>query len=98
MAAFLTSPELDHFFSFALEEPATIADHVRHWITERKVSVFQYADGQGSPPNLYVVNWAAIRYLAVEASAPDEDALAANGQKKANAFLDESGGLSLYTG
>lgn len=98
MPAYVSSPELTFGFLFALEDPQRIADVVRDLMERRAVSVFRLArlsDDDG-PPERYVVNWASIPQINITTAAPGEDELRELGILLVNAFLSESGEVSMY--
>ncbi|MFD4432784.1 hypothetical protein [Nocardia sp. NPDC058497] len=100
MPAYVSSPELTFGFLFALEDPQRIADVVGALMERRAVSVFRIArlsDDDG-PPERYVVNWAAIPQISITTSAPEDSDLQARRIMLVNAFLGESGEISLYSG
>jgi len=97
--AYVSSPELTFGFLFALEDPERIAEVVRILIERKTVSVFRLArlsDDDG-PPERYVVNWATIPQIDITTAAPDREQLQANRVMLVNAFLSESGEVSLYS-
>ncbi|WP_019928885.1 hypothetical protein [Nocardia sp. BMG111209] len=99
MPAYVSSPELRFGFLFALEDPERIAEVVRSLVERRAVSVFRLAhmSGADGPPERYVVNWAAVGYISITTAAPATEQLAADGTMLVNAFLGESGEVSLYS-
>ncbi|MET7767236.1 hypothetical protein [Nocardia sp. NPDC005366] len=99
MPAYVSSPELTFGFLFALEDPERIAEVVRKLIERKTVSVFRLArlsDDDG-PPERYVVNWATIPQISITTVVPDEEEFRANRVMLVNAFLSESGEVSLYS-
>ncbi|GAB2709772.1 hypothetical protein GCM10027089_36600 [Nocardia thraciensis] len=99
VSAYVSSPELTFGFLFALEDPERIAEVVRNLMERRTVSVFRLAHvtGAAGPPERYVVNWAAIPQISITTAAPEPDELLANRTMLVNAFLDDEGGVSLYS-
>nr|WP_221333827.1 hypothetical protein [Nocardia transvalensis] len=86
-------------FLFALEDPERIAEVVRDLMERRTVSVFRLAhvSGTAGPPERYVVNWAAIPQISITTAAPESEELLAARTMLVNAFLDDQGGVSLYS-
>ncbi|MBB5918886.1 hypothetical protein BJY24_007798 [Nocardia transvalensis] len=99
MSAYVSSPELTFGFLFALEDPERIAEVVRDLMERRTVSVFRLAhvSGTAGPPERYVVNWAAIPQISITTAAPESEELLAARTMLVNAFLDDQGGVSLYS-
>lgn len=99
MSAYVSSPELTFGFLFALEDPERIAEVVRRLMERQVVSVFRMApmSGADGPPERYVVNWAAIPQIAITTAAPEADELLERRTLLINAFLSESGEISLYS-
>ncbi|WP_040789342.1 hypothetical protein [Nocardia paucivorans] len=100
MPAYVSSPELSFGFLFALEDPERIAGVVRDLMVRKTVSVFRLArlsDDLG-PPERYVVNWAAIRQIAVTTRSPTSEELRAERVMLVNAFIGENGEIRLYSG
>lgn len=99
VSAYVSSPELTFGFLFALEDPERIAEVVRQLMERQVVSVFRMApmSGADGPPERYVVNWAAIPQIAITTTAPEADELLERRTMLINAFLSESGEISLYS-
>ncbi|MQY20248.1 hypothetical protein NRB20_33490 [Nocardia sp. RB20] len=99
VSAYVSSPELTFGFLFALEDPERIAEVVRGLMERQVVSVFRMEpmSGADGPPERYVVNWASIPQIAITTAAPEPDVLHERRTMLINAFLSESGEISLYS-